>query len=346
MSAVVSPAALETFVRDLLAAYGVDSDQCGAVACILVWSELVGRPNFGVQRLPVLIKRIEAGVIAKRCDVKVTRSSPGLALVDGGGGFGHFVGERAMAEAIELARATGLGAAGVRNSNFYGAGAYFVDQAAKAGMIGLALSNSFPKVAAHGGFLPVLGTNPFAFGAPRRDGRSFMLDMATSGLAGSTVREHIEKRKPLPEGLAVDGEGRPITDPARIDDGALLPFGGAKGFGLALMVEILSAVVTGAGMGQGVGSMYKDFSRFADNGHFMLALNIAKWMPIEEYYNRFEALVAMVKASDPNGGVLLPGEIRWQEYERNKARGIEVPQAQRDALRKLAEARGVKMPWK
>jgi LDH2 family malate/lactate/ureidoglycolate dehydrogenase len=236
---------------------------------------------------------------------------------------------------VEAAHHTGVAAVAVRNSNFFGAGAFFVKEAADAGMIGLALSNSFPKVAAHGGFLPVLGTNPFAFGAPAADGRHLLFDMATSGLAGSTVRQHIETGKNLPEGLAVDGEGRPVTDPRRVEEGALLPFGGATGFGLSLMVEVLAGVLTGAGVTQGVGSMYKDFARPADNGHLLLAIDIRRFMPMESYFARMSAMVAAVKASNPGGGVLFPGEARWQALEEARKAGVELDEAAAIVARRI-----------
>jgi ureidoglycolate dehydrogenase (NAD+) len=219
---------------------------------------------------------------------------------------------------------------GVRNSNFFGAGAYYVNMAADAGMIGLAMSNSFPKVVAHGGLKPVLGTNPFAFGAPRKDGDHLLFDMATSALAGSTVREHMDKGTPLPEGLAIDQDGNPITDPAKVAAGALLPFGGPKGFGLALMVELLAGVLTGAGIGDGVASMYNDFTRNGGNGHALIALDVSRWMPMEDYFTRFEGLVTLLKASGEN--VLLPGEVRWQHWRDAEAHGIEVDDARWQAL--------------
>jgi ureidoglycolate dehydrogenase (NAD+) len=262
-------------------------------------------------------------------------------LLDGGGGFGHYVGELGMRRAIDLARRHGVGVVGVRNSNFFGAGAYFVKLAAASRTIGLAMSNSYPKVAAYGGLKPVLGTNPFAFGAPRRNGESLLVDMATSALAGSTVRDHIDKREPLPAGLAIDERGIPITDPSKVDEGALLPFAGAKGFALSLMVELLAAVLTGAGVSHGVASMYKDFSRRGDNGHFFLALDITRFMDIETYYARLESLIELVKASNPESEVLLPGEIRWRTYATNLANGIAIEASTMEALEKLARPLGV-----
>jgi LDH2 family malate/lactate/ureidoglycolate dehydrogenase len=318
----LSRAALEAMIVRVLTESGCSLLQAEATARHMAWCEMVGRHNFGVERIAIHLKRIEAGVLDGRAEPGIERISPSLARIDGGAGFGYAAAECGMTQAIALARESGIGAAGVRNSNFFGAGAYYVNMAAEAGMIGLALSNSFPKVVAHGGLHPVLGTNPFAFGAPRRNGEHLLFDMATSALAGSTVREHIEKGKPLPEGLAIDAQGQPITDPKKVSDGALLPFGGPKGFGLSLMVEILAGVITGAGVGAGVASMYNDFARNGDNGHFLMALDIARFIDMETYHARFEGLVAALKLS--GGHVLLPGEVRWQNARDAEASGIEV----------------------
>lgn len=305
---------------------GVSLSQAEAAARHMVWCESIGRHNFGIERIAIHLKRLQAGVLNGMAVPRMEHLTGSLGRLDGDGGFGYAAAEIAMREAIAMARGSGIGAVGVKNSNFFGAGAYYVNMAAEAGMIGLALSNSFPKVAAHGGVKPVLGTNPFAFGAPRGNGEHLLFDMATSALAGSTVREHIEKDKALPEGLAIDSAGRAITDPRKVNDGALLPFGGPKGFGLSLMVEILAGVITGAGIGEGVASMYQDFSRSGDNGHFVLALDISRFIAIEDYHARFEGLVAALKTS--GGTVLLPGEVRWEKWRDSRDRGVEVNDAQ------------------
>ncbi|MBC8035864.1 MAG: Ldh family oxidoreductase, partial [Rhizobiales bacterium] len=302
----IAAAVLEEFIRDLFINVGAGPRQAEAVARHMVWCEMVERANFGIERIPVLVKRIKAGVLAADGDMIFEKIAPSIERLDAGGGFGFDAAERAMERAIDLAASNGVGIVGVRNSNFFGAGEFYVNMAAQRGMIGLALSNSFPKVVAHGGLKPVLGTNPFAFGAPRRNGDHLLFDMATSALAGSTVREHVERKTPLPEGLAIDEYGKPITDPAQAATGALLPFGGPKGFGLSLLVEILSGVITGAGVGDGVASLYNDFARSGNNGHFMLALDVKRWMSLDEYHARFEGLVSAIKTSGED--VLLPGE--------------------------------------
>lgn len=341
----IDAAALKSYVARIMRAHGVDGDQVRSVAENLIWSELVGRANFGVLRLPVLLKRVRSGVLRCPCRPTFEGLSDSVERLDGDDGFGQHLGELAMRRAVELAGTTGVGVVGVRDANFFGAGAYFVQLAAEAGALGLAMSNSFPKVIAHGGLHPVLGTNPFAFGAPRRNGRSLLIDMATSALAGSTVREHIARGEPLPVGLAVGPDGTPITDPAKVAEGGLLPFGGAKGYGLALLVEMLAGVLTGAGVSHGVASMYQNFSESGHNGLFMMALDISRWMPLPAYFERFESLIRELEASNPGGEVLLPGAIRWRSFDHNSQHGVPLDEDVRRSLEVLSRPHGIAPPW-
>ncbi len=316
----------------ILTKAGASAAQAQSAARHMVWCESVGRHNFGIERITIHVKRLKAGVMDGTADPQLEQLGPSLARLDAKAAIGFHAAERGMEEAIRMARQTGCGVVGVTNSNFFGAGAYYVNMAAEAGMVGVALSNSFPKVVAHGGLKPVLGTNPFAFGAPRKSGEHLLFDMATSALAGSTVREHMESGTPLPEGLAIDRHGQPITDPEKVASGALLPFGGPKGFGLSLLVEILAGVITGAGVSDGVASMYGDFERNGGNGHFLMAIDISRFMTVDDYHARFDGLVSLIKGS--GDGVMLPGEVRWQHWRDAQANGVEIDgakwQAQQD----------------
>lgn len=342
----VDSGALLDFVRAVMSACGADAEQTATVAGNLVWNDLAGRANHGVERLPILMQRLRAGLIASPCPARFTVLSSTVARLEGMNGFGQHLGHMAMRRAIALARVSGVGVVGVNGSNFYGTGAYFVQMAAAERMIGIALSNSFPKVAAPGGRAPVMGTNPLAFGAPRADGRSILVDMSTAALAGSTIRAHQRTGLPLPEGLVIDAEGAPISDPDAAGAGTLTPAAGAKGFGLALVVEILAGVLTGAGVAEGVGSLYKDFERGGNSGHLMLAIDIRRWMPMQAYFARLDGLAALIAGSgapeqpEPR----LPGAARWQAMEENRARGIALEPAVRRALCELAGACGVTPP--
>jgi ureidoglycolate dehydrogenase (NAD+) len=316
---------LRHYLRGFFEKHGVDRRVAASVARNMVWSELAGRSAYGLARVPVLVKRLAHGVLNGSERIVSEERSASIVRIDGCGGFGTYVAERAMDEAILRARTTGLGVAAVCNSNSFGAGAYYLAMAADAGMVSLVLGNSFPKVAPHGGLRPVFGTNPMAFGAPRRDGRHLLVDMATSAMAGSAATSAASEGKPLPAGVAIDSAGAPLTDATGLATGALLPFGGAKGFGLQLMVEILAGVLTGAGVTAGVASIFQDFTRNGDNGHFMLALDIGRFLPRALFDERLEALLGEVKAA--GSGVRLPGETRWDEFAHNSRAGIVVDPA-------------------
>jgi ureidoglycolate dehydrogenase (NAD+) len=341
----LSASSLKNYLLQLFSSFGIEENQSQSIAKNMIWSELIGRNNFGVNRIAIHLKRLEHKVLNPTSKPEFNQTSPGAGLLDGNNGFGYYVGELAMDKAIELATKNGIGIVGVNHSNFYGTGAYFVNQAAAQGMISLSLSNSFPKVVAHGGLSAVLGTNPFAFGVPRKNNEHLLIDFATSSLAGSTVREHLENGTDLPVGLAISPDGKPVTDPSKIGDSALLPFGGAKGYGLSLMVEILAGVLTGAGFSNQVKSTYSNFKQKSDSGHCMIAINIKQFMAMDEFYSRFETLVALLKASNVKNDVLLPGEVRWKNFDRNSKDGLLISPRIVSELETISERYGVTVPW-
>lgn len=342
MSARIAHAELLAFARAALRAAGACEAQARAVAEVLVWSDLAGRASQGVWRLPILVERLKQGGIRGDARPRFEPRAPGVGVVHGAGGAGHHVATVAMAHAIALARANGTGAVTAVDSNYFGAAAYYVNQAAAAGMIGIAASNSFPKVLAHGGGRAALGTNPLAFGAPRASGEALLVDAATSAAAGSTVRKNLEGGARLGEGLAVDAAGKPTRDPQSA--GALLPLGGAKGYALAVMVELLCGVLAGPGFGAGVRSMYGEPARPGENGHLFLVLDIARFLPLAAYYERIEALAAWLESTGEPGAVRLPGAARWRALAENRSLGIPLDAPTVAALHKLAAELDVPLP--
>ena len=336
LPARLAEADLLAFARGALEAAGASPAQAQAVAEVLVWSDLVGRGSQGVWRLPILVERLRRGGIRGDAVPRFEPRGAAAGVVHGGQGAGHHVAKVAMAHAIELARAAGVGAVAACDSNYFGAAAYYVHQAAAAGMLGIAASNSFPKVLAHGGCRAALGTNPLAFGAPRAGGEALLVDAATSAAAGSTVRKEQERGARLADGLAVDASGKPTSDPQSA--GALLPLGGAKGYALAVMVELLCGVLAGPGFGGGVHSVYEEPARPGDNGQLFIAIDIARFQPLEVFYERVEALAAWLEASGEPGAVRLPGAQRWRALKENRARGIALDAPTTAALRKLCAA--------
>lgn len=336
---------LREAIASLLLAGGVDEAQCRTVASNLAWCDMVGRRNHGIERLPILLRRVGAGAIRCPCHPRFEPIAPSSALLLADDGFGHHAAELAIIRACELASEHGIGVVGVRDSNFYGAGAYYVNLAAERGMIGLALSNSFPKVAPPGGTGPALGTNPFSFGVPRRSGRAIIVDMSTASVAGSTIRQAIAKGETLAEGVAIDACGNPVRDPAEVAKGTLLPAAGGKGLGLAVLVEVLSAVLTGAGVATQVASMYKDVDRPGNNGHFLLALDPSRWMPLSGFHERVELMARAILDTGPVGRVRLPGELRWAHFEESLVKGVDIEERVVAQTEDLAQALGIQSIW-
>lgn len=330
----------------LLVVGGVDPVQAESLTGNLAWCDMAGRRNHGIERLPILLQRVATGAIRCPCEPQVTRLAPAAERIDADAGFGHHAGKLGMERACALAAESGVGVAGVRNSNFFGAGAFYVQLAAARGMIGLAVSNSYPKVAAHGGTVPVLGTNPLSFAAPRAGGRAILIDMSTAASAGSSVREAIAKGELLEPGLAIDANGAPILDPTLVASGTLLPAAGPKGFGLAILVELLSGVLAGAGVAGEVASMYADLDRPGNNGHLFLAIDVARWMPLEQFHDRVEALASALTSPAGSQGVRMPGDERWEEYARSEREGILIEDHTLIRIEELARELDVALDWR
>lgn len=340
---VITIDALKAFSVEILSAAGANREQSESVAEALAWGNAAGRPNQGVWRLPILCKRLSKGLFNNSCKPRIDERKPAVAVIDGDNGIGHYVGRVAADAAIERAQKNGVGVVAVSDSNFLGTLGYYVNRIAEHGMLAILWNNSFPKVAPHGGTKAVLGTNPIAFAAPRRNGRNIIVDLSTGASAGSTVTKAAELGLPIPEGIAISPDGKPITDPSKVKEGALLPFGGVKGYALGLMVEIMAGVATGAGISHGVRSMYGDFENPGNSGHFFVAIDINALMHIDTFYDRMETLVEALRDCE---GVLLPGEGRWSALAKTEeAGGVALDEKTKNALMELAESLGVTTPW-
>jgi ureidoglycolate dehydrogenase (NAD+) len=222
-------------------------------------------------------------------------------------------------------RELGVAFATVRGSTHFGAAGYYARLLAAEGQVAFVVSNSEPAVVPHGGSQALLGTNPLAFAAPT-GGAPVSLDMATSTVAMGKIAVALAKHEKIPADWGVDEGGKGTTDPAAVT--ALLPMGGPKGYGLAMIVEILGGVLSGAAIAHDLGNMYTDFERPQNVGHWMLALNIEAVMPIPMFAERMQSLIAMVRATpatDAARPVLLPGEPEDMVSAARSADGIPMP---------------------
>jgi LDH2 family malate/lactate/ureidoglycolate dehydrogenase len=337
------------FARDLATAAGVPDEDADALADTLAWCDLRGHQTQGVYLLPILLKRLRLGLIASPAHMAWEQTAPSTGTIDAKHGFGQIAGRLAMDHAIGLARETGAGIVSVKDSNHFGAAGFYAARAAGQGFLGFAYSNSMPKVAPHGGRHRLLGTNPFAFACPRRNGDPLVIDLATGASAGSMVSHARRLGRPLPEGIALDGEGNPTTDPNEVDGGGcLLPAAGAKGYCLGLLVEILGGVLTGAAVAPHVGSVFRDLDRHTRCGHLVVAIDIARFLPADDFADRLENLLTALTAVAPRDGfesVNLPGDARLKCAREQAAAGIAVPDYLIKSLTETAGELHVRTPW-
>ena len=274
--------------------------------------------------------------------------SDSVSLLEGNDGAGQVLGNMAMSKAIEIADSGGVGLVAVQNSNHFGANSYYNHMAAEANQISIVTTNSFPIVAPHGGMSPVFGTNPYAFGAPVRSGQSILVDFSTSGISGAMIRKFAAEKKTIPMGVALDEEGNDTIDPERASKGSILPVGGAKGYCLGLMIEILSGVITGSAISNEIGSVWKDFTKRNRVGHLFLTIDVSRLMPLELYYDRIEDLVCYIKEAKKREGIneiLLPGETRWRNYHDSLSNGVRIGGELLKELQSLADELKIMVPW-
>lgn len=339
---------LEKFTFDILCASGIETREAHIIAKVMVWTDMIGRSGHGLARLPIFLKRYKLNLINSPCSANFVKKSDAVFLLEGHNGPGQFLAHEAMAKAIDIADTCGVGIVGVQNSNHFGAGAYYAHLAAEAKKISIVTTNSFPLVVPHGGISPVFGTNPFTFGAPVKDGQSILADFSTGAVSGATFRKAIADRKNILPGSALDEQGNDIVEPEQAGEGNILPIAGAKGYGLGLMIEIISGVLTGSAISHEIGSVWKDFTKSNRVGHLLIALDISNIIPLEIYYERIADLTGFIKAArkmNTIDEILLPGETRWRHYQQNVEKGVPISDADINELNSLADTLGLIPPW-
>ncbi|MEG6510343.1 Ldh family oxidoreductase [Desulforamulus ruminis] len=334
---------LTEFCSNLLQGVGVPQAEADIEAEVLVDTSLEGLDTHGISRLPIYVSRIQKGRINAKAAIKVNQTAPAAATVDGDNGLGQVVGVRAMEVAIRLAQEAGVGAVAVKHSNHYGASSYFCKQAAAAGMVGLAFTNTPSGIPPWGGKEAYFGTNPIAFGFPGKE-QPVVVDMSSSIVARGHIILAAKQGQSIPEGWAIDKEGKPTTDAKAALEGAVLPMAGPKGYALALAVEVMAGIISGSAFGKNVGWIYDESTQPVDIGHFFVALDVAKFMPLGFFLNRMLQMITEIKETPKAEGVeeiFIPGERRAMKAKRRKREGIPVPDPLLAELNQLAGEVGV-----
>jgi uncharacterized oxidoreductase len=337
---------LEALGTEVFARLGAPAEEAAWVARLLVRSNLQGHDSHGVLRIPQYVRAIRAGQIRPGEPPGVEETGPATLRVDGRLGFGQVVARRAMDLAVERARRHGVAAVAIRRANHVGRLADYAEQAAEAGVVGVVFANdsgALQNVAPHGAVEGRLSTNPLAVGIPRRTAPHLVVDISTSVVAAGKLRAALEAGERAPAGWVQDAAGNPSTDPgvpwAR-PPGTLLPMAGHKGYALALVVEALAGVLSGAGFARpDPGPDYQ--------GVFLWTLDVARFLPPERFVADVEALVAHVKSARPRPDVpevLVPGEGSSRAMARRRAEGIPLAEATWARIRRICDDLGLAPP--
>ncbi|MDQ7909566.1 Ldh family oxidoreductase [Phytohabitans sp. ZYX-F-186] len=366
MTDLVPVEALSALVARLFAAAGVPADAAATVAEALVDADLRGLPSHGSHLVPVYVERLRQGSVSPRTDPKVLVDTGAIAVLDAGHALGVLTADHAMSLATAKARDYGIGAVAVRHAFHFGAAGRYARAAAREGFIGVATANTRPMMPAPGGGHPVVGNNPIAVGVPapraaairspeRGDAggaaadpdEPLVLDIALSAANIGRIRLAAANGNAIPDGWATDAEGLATTDPVAALAGMLLPAAGHKGFGLALMVDVLAGVLAGGGYGERVNGLYADTALPNECGHFFLALDVAAFGEPDGFATRLADLEASVTAPPYAPGVdrvLLPGQRSARRLRGAAQRGVPVDRGVLARLLALAADLDVPVP--
>jgi LDH2 family malate/lactate/ureidoglycolate dehydrogenase len=342
--------ALHAFAHAAFLQAGLTVADATTGADVLATTDAWGVYTHGTKALAGYLRRLQAGGLRPRGAPRVVAEGGAWAIVDGDSALGMVTSVFAMKTALAKARQQGIAYVGVRNSCHFGAAGYYAWLAAREGLIGLAMANDIPSVAAPGSRAAVTGSNPIAYAVPAGKYRPMLLDMATATVAGGKVYAARARGEPIPNTWLLGADGLPTTDPSGFPKvGALQPAAGHKGYGLALLIETLSAVVTGAAITTQVRSWsWDEGQQPTGHGAAFLAIETSAIMPAAQFAQRMEGLIDEIHAAPViEGGRALrvPGEIEWENHDRAMISGIPLPEDVRAQLRKATVLTGIKPPW-
>ena len=335
---------LQNFSERLLALGGMPPDDANLVAGLLVKADLRGYPGHGVTRVAPYLNWIKDGTIDIREKPKIEREGELSAVIAGHHYIGQVVAHEGMNLAIKKAKEHGAGIVCIRHASHTGRLADYMEMATDAGLIGMgAVSVGSGTTTLYGGMQRLTGTNPMAFGIPARGGRHIILDFATSAMSMGEIQKRVAKQEAIPDGVMLDGPGNPTNDfksfrgPPR---GVFLPFGGYKGSDVALVTEILGAVLTGNGLSKN----WWDKGGHGINGVFLQAFAVEEFQPLEQFLDRVDELISFIKSSKCAPGfneIVLPGEMARRREAIQRKDGVEIDEATWSQLTRLAGELGV-----
>ena len=336
----IQPDDLKRFCIAAMVKAGLSEEDAELSANVFVKTDTWGTFTHGTRQIRGLMKNARRGRLVAKAREKIVTEGPSWAIIDACDGMPPSICFRAVQLAVKKARVSGMCYIGIRGSSHYGAAGFYSNLIAENGMIGLSMCNVEPCMTVPGGKSKILGTNPIAYAAPTGTDRTIMLDIATSAVAATKIFAAKNEGRSIPDTWLVDEDGIPTTDPNEFPEkGAQLPMAGHKGYGLAVLVELLTATLSGAAMMSGVQSWVADTDEPSNQGHAFLAINVGSMMPLEEFHARIATMSEEIKgASTAKGGtIFLPGEIEWNNRDKALTEGISMPEDVLISLRGLAE---------
>lgn len=346
MGYLIKVADLTRFGTAVLEALGVPPADAMVLADSLVVAEEWGHSSHGMLRLPWYVARLRSGIMSAVTKPEVVVQTGGVTVIDGHHGIGQVLAKHAVEVGIDLARAHGVSAVGVRNSNHFGTAAYFTRMAAEAGCVSFLSTNASPAMAPWGGREKAVGTNPWSIAAPAGDRGVAVMDIANTAVARGKIYLAAEREEPIPHGWAADLDGVPTTDAKEAIHGLILPMAGHKGYIISFMMDVLSGVLTGSHFGAQVAGPY-DPKRESGCGHMFITIDIKTLMPQAEFAQRMEALIEEVKSNPLAAGVeeiFYPGELEDRHRAESQKTGITLPEKTWESLATLSQETGVPLP--
>jgi LDH2 family malate/lactate/ureidoglycolate dehydrogenase len=339
----IAPEVLSAFAAAVYRSAGVPEVDAALAADTLVQADLWGHQSHGMLRLGWYYARLRSGAMKSVTHTTLAVDAGAIAVMDGHDGVGQVITRRAVDEAVTRARNHGVGVVSIRNSNHFGTCMYYTRIAAEQNCIMMLMSNAGPNMAPWGGLKKKIGTNPWSIAVPGGAYGPVVMDMANSGVARGKIYLANKRREPIPDHWAVDAQGRPTTDPKAALEGFILPMAGHKGYVMGVMVDLLSGVLSGSQFLDTVHGPYDPVNP-SGAGHFMVALNVAAFMPIAEFHQRIDAYIRSLKDVPLAVGhkqVYYPGEMERLADCENRGKGLLLPQDTLEDLQRVGREAGV-----
>ena len=343
----LSPERLLAFATAAYAKVGMPPHDARLAADTLVQADLWGHQSHGLMRLPWYVARLQAGTARPVAAPEQIVDVGAVGVIDGHDGMGQVVTAHAARDVIRRAKALGIGAVAVRNSNHFGTAMYYTLMAPPEGCIMFLSTNASPAMAPWGGRQKSVGNNPWSWSAPAGRHAPLVLDIANTAVARGKIYLARQRGTPIPEGWAVDARGVPTTDPETALAGIIQPMAGHKGYAISVVMDMLSGILSGSGWGPGVFGPYQAEKR-SSAGHLLIALNVEVFQPLAAFNARMEEMIAGLKTAplaDGTDEIFYPGEIEARNDGTNRRDGLSLPADTLDDLAKLAGELGIRDLW-